>query len=90
MKQKTKSKRKTKSAGKRTAVKKKTVSLTDKEIAVINLVCQEYSSAEIGKKLGLSGKTIENRIFDILRKIKSKNRVGIVIYAIKNKIYKLK
>ncbi len=71
-------------------LKKGNKALNTREKGIIKLVCKEYSSQEIGEKLGLSSKTIENYIGLILKKTKSKNRIGIVIYAIRNGIYKLK
>ena len=81
--------KKTTLTSKKSVSKKSNVYLTKREIRVIKLLCQQYSAGEMAKKLGLSRKTIENRIGDILSKIKSKNRIGIVIYAIKNKIYEV-
>ena len=60
---------------------------SEKEIAIIRLICEEYSNKEIGEKLELSKRTVEGYREKILEKIDAKNSVGIVIYAIKNKIY---
>ncbi|MBI4944923.1 MAG: response regulator transcription factor [Bacteroidetes bacterium] len=64
--------------------------LTQKEITVITLICEEHSSKKIGAKLKLSKGTIDKRRKNILRKLKLKNVVGIVKYAIKNKLYAIK
>lgn len=63
-----------------------TLDLTATDIKVIELICKEYGSPEIAVKLKLSPRTVEGIRFRILQKIKSKNVVGIVKYAIKNKI----
>lgn len=68
----------------------KNKSFTEKEIKVIRLICEEYTNKEIGAKLGLSMKTIDNRRAVIMRKTKSRNAVGIVKYAIKHKLFILK
>ncbi|OFY85612.1 MAG: hypothetical protein A3F72_10625 [Bacteroidetes bacterium RIFCSPLOWO2_12_FULL_35_15] len=68
----------------------KNKSFTEKEIKVIRLICEEYTNKEIGAKLGLSMKTIDNRRAVILRKTKSRNTVGVVKYAIKHKLFVLK
>ena len=61
----------------------------DKEIEIIKLLCQEFSTKEIAVQLDLSTRTIEGYREKILEKIQAKNIAGIVIYAIKNGIYKV-
>lgn len=60
---------------------------TQKEITVIQMICQEYSNKEIADKLNLSKRTVEGYREKILEKIHAKNTAGIVVYAMKNKIY---
>lgn len=62
---------------------------SDKEILVIQMICQENSNKEIANKLSLSKRTIEGYREKILEKIKAKNTAGIVVYAIKNKLYNI-
>ena len=59
------------------------------EIEVIKMICQEASNKEIASRLFLSTRTIEGYRERIQERIKAKNTAGIVIYAIKNGIYKL-
>lgn len=61
----------------------------DKELEIIKLICQELSNKEIASQLDLSTRTIEGYRERILEKIDAKNTAGIVIYAIKNNIYKV-
>ncbi len=68
----------------------RTLNLTEKEIKVIELICKEFSSPEIATKLELSPRTVEGIRYKILQKTKSKNVVGIVKFAVKNKIYIIK
>ncbi len=60
------------------------------EIKIIRLICQQRSSAEIAEKLGLSARTIDGYRMGLLRKTKTKNLVGIAIYAVRKGIYKHK
>jgi len=60
---------------------------SEKEIAIIRLICKEYSSQEIAEQLNLSIRTIDSYRKNILKKMNVKNATGIVIYAIKHKIY---
>jgi DNA-binding NarL/FixJ family response regulator len=58
-----------------------------KEITIIQLICQELSNKEIGERLNLSKRTVESYREKILEKIQAKNTAGIVVYALRNKIY---
>ena len=62
---------------------------SEKEIAVISLVCDQYSNKEIAEKLNLSIRTIEGYRERIEEKMEVHNTAGIVVYAIKNGIYKI-
>ncbi|MDB5198770.1 MAG: two component transcriptional regulator, LuxR family [Chitinophagaceae bacterium] len=58
-----------------------------KEIDIIRLICQECSNKEISNQVSLSKRTVEGYREKILEKINAKNSIGIVVYAIKNKIF---
>ena len=60
---------------------------TVREIEIIKLICNQYSNKEIAGELELSKRTIEGYRQKILEKIDAKNTVGIVLYAVKNKIF---
>jgi len=55
---------------------------------IILLTCHEHSIGEIAKKLNISTKTIELDLINIFKKMKVKNSVGLVLYAIKYYLYK--
>ncbi len=63
--------------------------LTDRELEVLKLICNGYSTNEIADELFLSSKTIDNYRSKILQKTEVKNTVGLVIFSIKNGIIKL-
>ena len=60
---------------------------TDREIDVIIMICQQYATKEIADKLFLSPRTIESHRVKIMEKMDVKNTAGIVIYAIRHKIF---
>jgi DNA-binding NarL/FixJ family response regulator len=60
--------------------------LTSRELEILKLICNGFATNEIADKLCLSSKTIDNHRSKILQKTGVKNSVGLVIYAIKNKI----
>lgn len=60
-----------------------------REEDIILLICNESCNREIAQKLNLSIRTVEGYREKILEKMDVRNTAGIVIYAIKNKIYSL-
>lgn len=62
------------------------VTFSSREEEVLKLICNGYATNEIADKLCLSHKTIDNHRSKLLQKAGVKNSVGLVIYAIKNKI----
>ncbi len=63
--------------------------LTEREKEVLELICKQYSSAEIGEILNLSTRTVDGHRNNLLVKTNSKNMAGLVIFAIQNKIINL-
>jgi len=63
---------------------------SDREIEIITLICDQFSNKEIATRLNLSVRTIEGYREKIQEKTNAKNSAGIVIFAIKNKLYELK
>ena len=63
------------------------IELKEKEITFLKLACTELTYKEIADKMCLSPKTIDGYRDNLFSKLNVKNRVGLVIYAVKNKIY---
>lgn len=62
--------------------------LTPREKEIIALICDEMSNAEIAEKLFISPLTVETHRKNILRKTKVKTIVGLIKFAINNKLDK--
>jgi DNA-binding NarL/FixJ family response regulator len=62
--------------------------LTEREIEVITLIALEYSGKEISEFLFISNNTVETHRKNIMKKLKAKNTISLVKYAIKNKLIK--
>lgn len=62
------------------------IDLTPREIEIIQLIYQEYSTKEISEKLHISYYTVETHRKNILKKTKVKSIVGLIKYAMENKI----
>ena len=71
-----------------TANKTKAV-FTEKELAITCMICQEKTSKEIGETLFLSTRTVDEYRIRIREKMEVKSTAGMVIYAIKNELFKL-
>ncbi|QTD36676.1 response regulator transcription factor [Polaribacter batillariae] len=63
------------------------ITFKDREIAFMKLSCSELTYKEIADKMCLSPKTIDGYRDVLFTKLNVKNRVGLVMYAIKHKIY---
>ncbi|WP_024771321.1 MULTISPECIES: response regulator transcription factor [Aquimarina] len=63
--------------------------LTDKERVFLKFACSELTYRSIAGEMGLSPKTIENYRETVFKKLEVKTRVGLVIYCMKNKLFKI-
>jgi len=61
--------------------------LTERELEVLRLICQELTTTEIAGKLFLSPRTVEGHRNNILLKIGARNTAGIVVYAMSRGLY---
>jgi len=66
------------------------VHFTEKELEVIWHTCEERSNKEIADLMMISHRTVEGYKQKILEKMNVKSSAGIVIYSIRNGLYKLK
>lgn len=65
------------------------IHLNEKEIEIISFMTEGLSAKEIADKTNLSPKTVSNYKTLMLEKTGSKNAVGLVVYALKNKLIQL-
>jgi len=65
---------------------KNLISLNEREIEFLKLVCTELTYKEIAEKMFLSARTIDGYRDSLFEKLNLKSRVGLVMYAIKNGI----
>ena len=64
------------------------VELKEREIEFIKHACTEMTYKEIAEVMFLSTKTIEGYRDSIYEKLNIKNRIGLVLYAIRNDLFK--
>jgi len=64
--------------------KKKLPPFKDNEIRFMQLACSELTYKEIAEQMNLSPKTIDGYRQELFNRLHIKNRVGLVIYALRN------
>jgi DNA-binding NarL/FixJ family response regulator len=70
------------------ATKQRTIFST-REIDIIRMICEEKTTKEIGDRLSMSTRTAEEYRKRIREKMDVKNTAGMVIYAIRNDLFRL-
>ncbi len=60
---------------------------TSREIEIMRLICQEFTSKEIARDLSLSKRTIEGHRTKIMEKVGAKSIAGIITYAVESGVY---
>lgn len=63
---------------------KNEVQLSDRELEVLKLICNEFTTQEISEQIFLSPRTVEGLRQKLLEKLNVKNTVGLVLYAFRN------
>ncbi len=61
--------------------------LTDKELEVLRLICEQKTNKEIAELMSVSTRTVETHRDSLLNKTEAKNTAGLVMYAMKNKLF---
>jgi len=65
------------------------VKLKENELTFLQLACSEMTYKEVADVMNLSPKTIDGYRQELFNKLQIKNRVGLVIYALKNNLVEL-
>lgn len=60
------------------------VELTERELEVLKLICEEKTAAEIGKEIFLSPRSVEGIRQRLIEKVGVRNTAGLVMFAVKN------
>lgn len=60
--------------------------LSNREIDVLKLIAQEYSTNEIAEKLFVSVNTVESHRKSLIKKLDAKNVVGLIKFAMRHKL----
>ena len=60
------------------------IQFTRRELEILELICRQLTSEEMGEKLFISVKTVNGHRNNLLQKTGARNTAGLVVYAIKN------
>lgn len=60
------------------------ISLSPREMEILELICQGASNKEIAQRLGISYQTVKNHVTALLHKLGVKDRTQAVLYALKH------
>jgi DNA-binding NarL/FixJ family response regulator len=60
--------------------------LTERELEILQLICQQCTAQQIADKLFITKRTVEGHKSNLLLKTSAKNTAGLVIYAIQKKL----
>lgn len=60
--------------------------LTARELEILKLVCNEFTTADIAEKLFISPRTVETHRKNIFEKTRSKTIIGLIKYAFENNL----
>ncbi|SDD21452.1 response regulator transcription factor [Niabella drilacis] len=63
------------------------IHLSERENEILQLICREHSTIEIGTKLFISPRTVEGHRNNLLLKTGCRNTAGLVVFAVKHRIY---
>ena len=66
-----------------------TEKLTDRELEILKLICESHNNDQIARKINISSDTVKWHRANLLSKTASVNTAGLVIYAIKNKLFEV-
>jgi DNA-binding NarL/FixJ family response regulator len=65
------------------------VELTQRELEVLKLICEDKTVTEISSEIFLSPRTVEGIRTKLIEKIGARNTAGLVMYAVKNGVLEL-
>lgn len=65
------------------------VSLTDRETEFLQWACSELTYKEIADKMNVGVRTVDSYRDNLFDKLGARSRVGLVLYAIKNKMFEV-
>ena len=66
------------------------IHLTQREKEILQLICEEMTTTEIGERLFISPRTVEGHRINLLQKLDCRNTAGLVIVALQQNLVEIK
>ena len=66
------------------------IHLTKREQEVLELICNQATTAEIAKKLFISARTVEGHRNNLLQKLGCRNTAGLVVFALQHQLVQIR
>ena len=63
--------------------------LTKRELEILQLICEQNTTAEIAEKLFISPRTVDGHRNNLLAKLNCRNTAGLVVYALQKQLVKI-
>ena len=63
--------------------------LSMRELEVLELICNQYTTSEIARKLYISPRTVDGHRKKLMTKVNCRNTAGLVVYAVKEDLVKI-
>ena len=60
--------------------------LTERELEIVRLVASGYKNKEVGATLAISERTVKTHLTNIFQKLGVRDRVGLVMYALRHNL----
>lgn len=60
--------------------------MTDRQLQILRLVCEEHTNKEIAEMLGISSRTVDGHRFRLIKRFGVKNTAGLIRYALENNL----
>ncbi len=65
------------------------IDISQREKEVLQLICEEFSNAEIAEKLFISVRTVDGHRNNLLAKTGCHNTAGLVLFAVKHRLFEV-
>jgi DNA-binding NarL/FixJ family response regulator len=65
------------------------IEISQREREVLQLICEEFSNAEIAEKLFISVRTVDGHRNNLLAKTGCHNTAGLVLFAVKHRLFEV-
>ena len=63
--------------------------ISQRELEVLELICNQFTTTEIARRLYISPRTVEGHRNNLMNKVNRRNTAGLVAYAVTENLVRL-